>query len=741
MSQLFETQSSSPLANMVMREYQRTDYDVSLQLWNSGTIGVLTRGFTGCGKTICAALKTQWWLERGSTFRCMVLSYERELVRQFANEMQDVLGIEPAIEMADQSVSLNDYPRIVVASRQTLQCRPLASLEQRQSLIQSGVPETEIKLLTKSEARSILDAINGGCDTDLAVEQMRRINGDWTHNHDLGRVSRLYKFDANDNWLLICDEAHKYAMHLKQVGHIVEWFEKNPDHRRNGLTATPKRSDNTSIGDRLFPGVALDFSYARAVKEGYAVPFLVEYITVEGVDFKNDFVECKTQEDRDEKFADMMQAEEKIASLCDPLLKECGERRTIVFSATVAMAQKVHDYINARRKCFCSKCHTIVWRPTMLLQNGTTCPSCSEPLNQSDVIGSTLARFMDGETPHTHRQQLLADYRSGEAQFLSVCGLCKEGFNDPPTSCVAVFRPVSKAAASLAEQMKGRASRVLPGVIDGLATPVERIEAIAASEKKDALIIDMVGISGLGDCASTLQIYAEGFPDAVVARAQEILLQGGMPNVLDALDEAQKQLESEKREEQRRRAAAAEAARKREAERRATLDASTRYEVYSEGVRPGSNDPHAPTEKMLKCLAFYGLQFVNWSPSRAQASRMIAQFKGGLTLPDILATNRLPDGGWEPSYASSKQMYKLRHECGYRGSHELTPKQASDLIERHADPLGGFRKAIAEARDSEALTKIAVDIFHARERLGSNYEGLVIQGRARRAALSTGDAF
>ena len=335
------------------------------------------------------------------------------------------------------------------------------------------------------------------CDPQLFADQIEHLNNDYTRNKEFGRVSRLYKFDWQDNWLLICDEAHKYAMGLKQVGHIIEWFEQNPNHRRSGITATPKRSDGVSIGHKLFPGIALDFSYTRAVREGYAVPFLNKFVLVEGVDFA-EFKSCKKQDEIDEKFAEQVQTEEALARLCDPMLDLAEGRRTIIFSATVSMAQHTADYINARSRCLCQICQSLHWYPTLTIGDGAVCRECGATLDVEGVMkcGSS-AHFMDGETPHVERQRILREYRSGDVQFLSVCGLCKEGFNDPPTSCVVVFRPVSKKASSLAEQMKGRGSRPLAGIIEGLATADERKQAIANSAKPDCLVVDLVGITGL----------------------------------------------------------------------------------------------------------------------------------------------------------------------------------------------------------------------------------------------------
>src|ERR1017187_7996361 len=91
-------------AGITPRDYQLAAHDASFKLWNAGEIGVLNRVFTGGGKTILACLLMDTWLRRGEDPRCMVVSYETQLVGQFAQEIYDVLGIMPQIEMDEETV-------------------------------------------------------------------------------------------------------------------------------------------------------------------------------------------------------------------------------------------------------------------------------------------------------------------------------------------------------------------------------------------------------------------------------------------------------------------------------------------------------------------------------------------------------------------------------------------------------------------------------------------------------------
>ncbi len=336
-------------------------------------------------------------------------------------------------------------------------------------------------------------------------------------------------------------------MKCKGTGHLVEWFERNPESRRSGITATPKRRDKVSIGTKLFPGIAIDFPFTRAVKEGYAVPYSQKFIQVESIDFKRLKEACKSQLKWDEALNEVLNTEETLAKLCEPMLDLVGDRKTLIFSPSVAMAQNVADYINARSECECPSCGGKRWYPNLLLGDGAKCRECGDFISTANVIkGGVQSHSICGATPRMNRKDVYADHKKGTFQFLSICGLCREGYNDPDISCVTIFRPVSKDASSLAEQMKGRGSRPKRGCISGIDNAADRLKAIAESGKADCLVIDLVGVTGLADCASTIQIYAEGLADSIVARAEEIALLGGVDDPEAAIAQAQREEAEEK---------------------------------------------------------------------------------------------------------------------------------------------------------------------------------------------------
>ena len=727
-------------AAITPRDYQIEDHDETFRLWDKGNVGTLTRLATGMGKSICTCLKMDTWLKRGSDYHCMVLSYEKQLVWQFAEEIEDVLGIKPAIEMEKETVNpSHGMPNIVVASRQTLSLHKPPNEEQLMRLADYGVDE--LGACSRIHAKKFLKVLDAGYDVAIVQDEIMRLNEQpEAHN---GKWSRLHKFDFNLNWAIFADEAHKFAHKLATVGHVFDWFGQNPIHRRNGNTATPKRSDAVSIGHKSFPAIAIDIPLYSAnsrcaVKEGWAVPYVQKYVSVEGVDFKqlsrigNDFDESELER--------VLGTEEKLAEMLFPTMELAGNRRTLVFVPTVEMCKNVVSYCNARVRCKCpdpdfdpTGCGKESWQSSRLIGDGAQC-DCGYFFEDHHVVSSgRIADFCVGSIPHEERRRIYSQHQAGDFQFLVVCGLCREGYNDREISCVAVLRPVSEKASSLAEQMKGRSCRPLPGLVDGLDTAEERVSAIAASDKPNSLIIDLVGITGLADCASTVLIYADGEPDEVIERAEELLLEG-MDDVEEAVQQAKDEREAAKEKARLEREAAEERAR-REAEERAKLDGRAKYETHDVGPKSAALPKGACSEAQLRFLKFLGLHIHGIEPSRKQAGRMISQLKEGVPLDEVARTNRIPDEAWSPSLPSVKQI-RFAEMKGVRLPQGLTPKQVSMRIDARVNP-SSFVEAIGECTSHESLDFVRGEIAnHGWQQLdGADKNAIINAGLEKRDSL------
>lgn len=734
---LFAPSRSTRRLQITPRAYQVEDSAETTKLYRRGVRGILCRLATGLGKTICACMTIDEWLANGPEYRAMVISYEKQLVWQFAQEIEDVLRITPGIEMEKESVPRTRIPKIVVASRQTLLRKKLTTDEQKLELEEYGI--SDVGLTTSALAKRFLKELSEGVDPQLIREAIEEHNAHWECNHDVGGVSRLYKFPHELNWLAVWDEAHKHAHKLTSVGHIHDWFHQNPTSWDKGLTATPKRFDGVSIGDKMFPGVSVDYPLTSAIRDGYAVPYIQKYIVCDEVDFTQlkqvagDYDESELER--------VLFAEGELAKLCEPMLDMVDNRRTLIFSPTIQTAKDVANYVNARREMTCPQCGMISWIPSMLISDGATC-KCGHVYSETDITKhGHQAGIVYGDIPPKQRREVYRQHQSGAIQFLSVCGLCKEGYNDPDIGAVAVFRPVSKKASSLAEQMKGRASRVQRGLIEGVKDAEERLKLIKESDKPNALIIDLVGITGLADCASTVSIYAEGRDDEVVSRAEELQIEGTVEDVQEAMDEAERQIEEEREERARLRKEQEERDRE-EAERRAKAKAEVSYSTY--GIGHGANaDPNVATTKQMNYIRFLGMEIVDRILTRRQAGRIITQLKDEqMTVEDVAYSNGIESQHWEHAFASVKQSRFLARKG--INAQKMTRAQASAAIDAIKNPgsqvesaaYTKFHTAIDDCATDDDLTRVAREIRHSRNVLADNeYVALITHGKEARNNL------
>lgn len=562
---LFDPPPAPTPARFTARDYQGRGIEEAYRLWDEGNVGVLFRQPTGTGKTVSGTLIIDRWLQRGDNYRALVLAHERQLITQFATEIEDILGDRPAIEMGTRHCSGKEP--VIVASRQTL-----------------------------------------------------RVDGDGDD-----AVSRLYKFDPSLNWLLVIDEAHRWKRGLTSCRPIIEHFEQNPDHRRLGLTATPERTDKTSLAG-LFPGIASDYRLfdldggPSAVNDGWAVPYDQRFVVVEGVDFKN-LREIAKDFDKNE-LERVLGESETLAKLVTPMLDLVGDRRTIIFNPGTQMAKDVALYINAK-------------------------------------LGWEAAMSLDGGYPDEERQFVYSRHQKGQFQFLSVCGLCREGYNDPGIQAVSIFRPTK--SRPLAEQMKGRGCRPLRGLVNGDMTPDQRKQAIAASEKPNCMIVDLVGVTGIADCASTASIMAGSKPDEVIARANENMVNKPAAEPCDVAEEirkAEREL-AEEREQARLEREARKVREQEEMDRKAKLEAEVRYTQRQVsngqgGAVVGGKQSILATPAQLMYLDRLGLKGDLSHVSKGQAGRMITQLKQGVSPEHVATLNRL--GGKRVENPEPKQF-------------------------------------------------------------------------------------
>lgn len=399
----------------------------------------------------------------GQTGRAMFLAHREELIWQARNTIGAVTGIEPGIEMADYRTSAGFWGKP----------RVVVSSVQTQYSGQDG-------------------------------------------------AGRMSLFDPNDFSLLVVDECHHYVSPAYRK--VVDHYRQNPNLKVLGITATPDRADEAALG-QIFESVAFQFDVLEGIKGGWLVPIEQQSVTVDGLDLSN----CRTTAGdlNALDLAQIMEYERNLHEVAGPTIELAGDRKTLVFCASVAHAERLSEIINRHRPA--------------------------------------SARWVSGETPKDARRQLFADYAASKFQFLCNCGIATEGFDDPGVSVVVMARPTKSRC--LYTQSIGRATRPLPGIVDQYDDAGDRRMAIAESAKPAMLVVDLVGNAGRHKLISTADVLGGRYDDATVARAQKKAEDAGKPiDMLAALEESLAELHRER-----------EAEKAREAARRARLTARTSY--------------------------------------------------------------------------------------------------------------------------------------------------------------------
>ena len=102
------------------------------------------------------------------------------------------------------------------------------------------------------------------------------------------------------------------------------------------------------------------------------------------------------------------------------------------------------------------------------------------------------ASFVSGACPD-RAYKIEAFRQAGRGAVICNAMLLTEGVDIADVDCVCMLRPTR--IRSLMVQAYGRGTRILPGVIDGLETKEERIQAIAESAKPNMLILDFLWLT------------------------------------------------------------------------------------------------------------------------------------------------------------------------------------------------------------------------------------------------------
>lgn len=254
---------------------------------------------------------------------------------------------------------------------------------------------------------------------------------------------RLKRWPRDSFATIFIDEGH----HATSKSHL-RVIDRFPGAKICGLTATPDRGDDVGL-KAAFETCAYNYEIRTAIQDGWIVP--IRMLQVFCADL--DIAEIKTVRG-DLSEGDLEQAltiDSVLHQIAAPLVREAGNRPTIVFTAGVAQAHALAGVLAA--------------------------------------YTSARIASADGETNKVFRREIVEDFKGGKIQFLVNCGLWLEGFDAPATSCIAMARPTKSRA--LMTQCIGRGFRLSP-----------------ETGKSDLLVLDFVGNSGRHKLVSAMDVLA-----------------------------------------------------------------------------------------------------------------------------------------------------------------------------------------------------------------------------------------
>lgn len=335
-----------------------------------------------------------------------------------------------------------------------------------------------------------------------------------------GGKRRVERFDPMAFSTVIIDEFH----HATSDGYraVLNYFKDgNPDIKILGVTATPDRSDKEALG-QVCESVAYKLEIEAGIDLGFLVPIRQQCVTIEGLDFSS--VRTTAGDLNGGDLAAIMEQEKNVQGMCSAALEIIGTQQTVMFCASVAQAQAAANVFNRHKE--------------------------------------GVADWVCGKTDKAQRAKTMAKVYDGSLQIIVNCGVLTEGFDAPGIKVIIMGRPTK--SRSLYAQMAGRATRPLPGTVDGLddTSPEIRRSAILSSAKPDALIIDFVGNSGKHKLVCALDILGGEFTlEEVDLATLHMKEDGGAKSISMALQEARAELAEKRRAEEEHQEQLAEAKR------------------------------------------------------------------------------------------------------------------------------------------------------------------------------------
>jgi superfamily II DNA or RNA helicase len=294
---------------------------------------------------------------------------------------------------------------------------------------------------------------------------------------------RLERWPKDHFGLVVCDEAHHVLASQWQA--TLAHFEPA---RVLGVTATPDRGDKKNLA-QYFERIAYECTILDLIAQGFLVPTFVQAAPLK--------IDLSAVSSRAGDFSDTdlgSAIEPYLDGIADYLIANLRDRKIICFLPLVQTSKRFTDILKSKGM---TACH------------------------------------IDGQSPD--RSDILADYHNGKYQVLCNAMLLTEGYDEPTVDCVVVLRPTR--SRPLYAQMIGRGTRILDGTIDGLETIEERKQAIAASAKKNLIVLDFLWLHARHDLARPASLVAK--TKTQEEAVTDILLNGeAAKDLAEALEDA-----------------------------------------------------------------------------------------------------------------------------------------------------------------------------------------------------------
>jgi superfamily II DNA or RNA helicase len=337
-------------------------------------------------------------------------------------------------------------------------------------------------------------------DRRASVIQPARIVASSVQTQISGRngTRRMHAFDPSQFSLVIQDEAH-HATGDNSFGAVLCHYKQNAACRILGITATPNRTDRKALGE-CFDSVAFRMGIEDGIAEGWLVDIEQRYVSDIDVDYGA--IQVRLGDFASGELSEVMRSPQVIHAVC-AAVRQYGRKRILVFSVDVQHAENI-----------------------------------TEALNE---FSPGYAHIVTGETPTVERRKLIEDYRKGRYPCLVQCMISSEGFDVPAIDTVVMARPTKSTL--LYTQMIGRGTRPLADV-DQCDSAASRQAAIAASGKRDLLVVDFVGNSLDHQIVTAVDVLGGVSSDAAKELAERRIAEKGGGNVRDELRRADAELQA-----------------------------------------------------------------------------------------------------------------------------------------------------------------------------------------------------